>query len=418
MLRGGISRILTGSLIGQGVLLAVSPLLTRLYQPTDFAALTVFTALATVTGSLITLSWDRAIVIPRSEIQALSVATLGLITVVALGIGLTIAAYLVGPTIDEVFGTRVFAPLWWLLPSTVVAMGIYSLLSSWLVRLKHYGRIAARNALQGVTQAISSVVLGLAGAGVFGLVSGMGVGRAVSLVGVMPWATFRGPHRQSWVRISATARRFRRFPLVATWSRAFNVVGLQLPPVLIVAIYGTWEAGLYALTVRVLATPVGIVTDAVSHYFEGIFAERVRMRSRRLRSVILMISGRLLLLSIVPAFVIAIFGPAMFAFVFGEEWRLAGTFAQLVVALYVAQFVVSPISRALLVLERQFAQLAWDIARMILTTFAVVFPMLVGATLGLALALLACTQVLLYGGLLILCLRAARRAEFLGVRNG
>jgi len=198
----------------------------------------------------------------------------------------------------------------------------------------------------------------------------------------------------------------------------FNILGLQLSPILIVALYGTFEAGLYALTVRVLATPVGIVADAVSQYFEGIFADRVRTGSRQLSSLILSISGRLLIVSTVPALVIAIIGPTVFSIIFGEEWRLSGFFAQIIVVFYVAQFVVSPISRTLLVLEKQFTQLVWDISRMLLTILAVVLPVLAGGTLAFALLVLAGTQVLLYGALWAACLRAAQRKEHGGFRLG
>src|SRR5687768_4677168 len=94
----GAARILAGSALGQGILLAVSPLLTRLYTPRDFAALTAFTALATVLGSIVTLSWDRAIVVPTAEAQARSLMIVGSATVLAIGAVLMPLAIVMGPT--------------------------------------------------------------------------------------------------------------------------------------------------------------------------------------------------------------------------------------------------------------------------------------------------------------------------------
>lgn len=400
-----------GTLAGQGVLLAVSPLLTRLYRPEDFATLTVFTAIATVMGSIVTLSWERAIVIPRADRQAQSVLLLGAVTVIAIGLVFTIIAAIASPSLDNLFGTAVFARFWWLLPATVVVMGMFALLSSWLVRSRRFGLLAGRNVALGLSQAVSSVVLGIVGAGPIGLLSGMGVGRAAAVIGITPWKTLRRPWRQSPARVAVVAKRYRRFPLVATWSRVLNVLGLQLPPLLIVALFGTLEAGLYALTVRVLATPIGMVADAVSQYFEGTFSALVRARSNRLSGFIMRISARMFLLGLLPGMVIAVYAPPLFGWVFGEEWSKAGVFAQIVVAFYVLQLAISPVSRALLVLERQSMQLAWDISRMVLTVASVVAPALLGGSLAIALVLLTLTQVILYLVLLIVCVRVARRAE-------
>ncbi|MCH8559406.1 lipopolysaccharide biosynthesis protein [Nesterenkonia sp. DZ6] len=409
--RSGISRILSGSLLGQGVLLGVSPLLTRLYTPADFAALAVFTALATILGSIATLSWERAIVIPRSEAQARSVLGLGLLSVLVLSSATAAAAYFLGTDLDALFGVHVFADLWWLLPSTVAVFGLFQLLSAWLIRMQAYGQIAARNVFQGLSQAISTVSLGFLGVGTGGLISGAAVGRTVGLLGVVPWRSLRPANGQSWARFCTVARRYKRFPLIATWSRSMNILGLQLPAILIVAFYGVWEAGMYALTVKVLATPIGIVTTAVSEYFEGVFSGRLRSHASGLSSMVLGISGRLAVIAILPTLTVVLLGPVIFEWTFGQEWRKAGEFARVVVVFYAFQFAISPISRVLLVLEKQFLQLTWDVFRMVLMLLAILLPVALGGTLIQALIGVAASQTVAYTVLLWICFREARRAE-------
>lgn len=416
-IRQGIPRILSGSLVGQGTLLAVSPLLTRLYSPADFAALAVFTAFATVLGGVATLSWERAVVIPISEAQAMSVLKFGVWSVITIGSLSGLAALLLGPDLDELFGVQVFASLWWLLPLTVMVFGFTQLLSSWLIRMRAYGCIAARNAYQGVAQAVSTVTLGAIGFGSVGLISGAAVGRSVGLLGVLPWRSLRSHGRQSWLRDCAVAKRYRRFPLVATWSRSMNILGLQLPTILIVALYGAWEAGMYALTVKVLATPIGIVTTAVSEYFEGIFTVRLRSRSADLSSLIAGISGRLAVASIIPTLVVVLLGPVLFEWIFGGEWRVAGEFAQVVVVFYAFQFSVSPISRSLLAMEKQLLQLTWDASRMILMLLSILLPVAFGGTLLQALIAVTASQVLAYVSLLWICIREARKMDRLTVKR-
>ncbi len=49
-------------------------------------------------------------------------------------------------------------------------------------------------------------------------------------------------------------------------------------------------------------------------------------------------------ISIVPFAVLGVFSPALFAWIFGEEWRQAGEYAQVLSALFFFKFVVSPVS--------------------------------------------------------------------------
>src|SRR5690606_4608841 len=87
-------------------------------------------------------------------------------------------------------------------------------------------------------------------------------------------------------RIGSTAALYKRFPLVNTWSRLANALGVHLPIVLIVSLYGSIEVGLYALTIRVLAAPVGMIIDATSQWFEGAFALQFREGGGGLRPFI------------------------------------------------------------------------------------------------------------------------------------
>jgi O-antigen/teichoic acid export membrane protein len=408
-LRGGVPKILLGSLIGQGSLLAISPLLTRIYTPDDFGALAAFTAFATVLGGIVTVSWERGIVVPRSEFSARALAVLGVMSAVGVSVAMAVLILFIGPALDDLLDVDVFDRFWWLLPATTLAMGLYGVLSSLLVRARAYSRLAARNALQGLAQSVSSVLLGVSGFGAIGLLTGILVGRVASTLGLARWR--RADGFPSVARLRAVARRYRRFPLVSTWSRALNSLGLQLPVLMIVAIYGSMEAGMYALTVRVLATPIGIVVDAVSQYFEGAFSSRLRARSGGLVTLITGITKRLALVAAVPMMVIIIFGPVLFAWAFGSNWRDAGVLAQITVGFYAVQFVVAPISRTLLVLERQGTQLAWDVLRMVATSLAVIVPSLLGMALSGALLVLAISQVALYLAMYALCVRAARAEE-------
>jgi O-antigen/teichoic acid export membrane protein len=410
--RAPVARILFGSVIGQGAVFAVSPVLTRIYSPADFGALALITAVCAVLGAFITLSWERAVTLPPDDATARALVKLGWISVLGVGTCLTATAFLGRSFFAELLGSNVFEDFWWLAPVTLFAMAGYALISAIVVRAQDYTGLAVRNAVQGLSQAASSVLLGLAGLVPLGLLTSIAVGRTAGLFGLGLGA--RRADRAARVPaapLRGTLQRYRRFPLVNSWSRAVNSLGLQLPTILLIALYGSVEAGLFALTIRVIAGPITIVVDAVSQYFEGSFTARLRAGDRTLTRRILGFAGRQLALGVVPTVAVAAFGAVLYAAIFGSEWAQAGVYAQVIVVAYLAQFVVSPVSRALVILERQTTQLVWDVTRATLTSGAVIACAAADLSMLWCVVALTAAHLLTYGALFLLIVGAARRHD-------
>ncbi|KQQ92602.1 hypothetical protein ASF62_12185 [Leifsonia sp. Leaf325] len=368
-------------------------------------------AVSAVLACLVTLSWERAIVIPRRDEDAANLVRLGLLSVVVVGAIVTALAYIFRAEMASILGSDLFDDDWWVTPVTVVLIGLFGIGSSWVVRHQRYGELGWRNALQGLAQAASSVGLGLLGVGSIGLAISPATGRAAGLLGLArqlrPKHLMSGTSSGMW----ATARTYRRFPLVNTWSRLINTLGLQLPVILIITLYASPAAGLYALTLRVLAAPVGIVVDAVSQYFEGTFSASLREGGSGLAKLIRTVSWRLALVAAIPTAVVLLFGPQLFSVVFGAQWEMAGVYAQILIVAYATQFAISPISRSLVILGHQKTQLVWDVSRAIGTIGAVVVPFALDLEFVYALLCMTTVQVVAYVVLLVLSLRRANRAD-------
>src|SRR5664279_1320714 len=77
-------------------------------------------------------------------------------------------------------------------------------------------------------------------------------------------------------------RRYRRFPLVASWSKLINTAGLQVPMLLISVLYGSAAAGLLGLTVRIVGGPAAVIGQAVYQVFSAEASAKVRGLDREL----------------------------------------------------------------------------------------------------------------------------------------
>jgi O-antigen/teichoic acid export membrane protein len=83
--KADVLTLLTGTALGQLLLLAVSPLLTRLFTPAAFGAFGVFLSLAAIMSALSTLRFDQAIMLPKEAEEAAPLFWAALLSAGAVG---------------------------------------------------------------------------------------------------------------------------------------------------------------------------------------------------------------------------------------------------------------------------------------------------------------------------------------------
>src|SRR5690606_23463880 len=128
---------------------------------------------------------------------------------------------------------------------------------------------------------------------------------------------------------------------------------------------------------------------------------------------------RLLLIGLPIAGLAALLGPHAFAFVFSAEWTEAGVYARLLAPLFLVQFVASPLSQTLNVLERQDVQFVWDAFRLVLVGGALLVANASGWSATHAIAAVSIALGLAYVVLIVVCWRltsASRRRPACGPR--
>lgn len=407
----GISSIAGGSLGGQGLVILSYPLLTRLYDPAEFGLLTVFTAVVGMLGVVAAATLEAAIPIPPDDRAAADVAWAGLAVVAGTTAVTALVGALVAGPLATLLGVPRLADYWWLVALTVLVLGTYQVLSEWMIRERSYGALGRRNLLQGFGQVGTQLGLGLLGLRPAGLLLGVGAGRLLALGGLLSRRGLLRQPRPSRAAMIAALRRFRRFPLLAAPSALLNSAGLEVPLLLVSALYGDARAGLLGLTVRVFSGPTAILGQAIYQVFTGESGAAIREPRGTLGRMLRGATGRLVLVGAVPAAVLIGWGPQLFGLIFGAEWTEAGEYARWLALAYLAQFAVTPVSSTLFLLERQGQELGWGATRLLLTAGGMGLCGWWGVPIEMAIVALAIGQLLSYGLLFGLCLRAADAAD-------
>jgi O-antigen/teichoic acid export membrane protein len=353
----------SGSAFGHLFTLAAAPILTRVYGPKDFGALGLFTDFLGIVGVAVSLQYEISIVAGRDETEA-AYLTFGAIMFtlpvsILAGLLLWMLIYFSALGFGVLPGYTPF-----LMAFTMVFIGLFTALRYWSLREKQFGQIAQGLVVQSGGRAILQTALGFAGLHASGMLLGESIGRCLGMSRML---------RSAWPVLREHARSFRsqdllsvlwnnrKFPLYSMPSSFLNALCLGLSLPLLIRQYGVATGGQYSLVWKAITVPSVLITVAVADTFHSHLAVCARDTPDQIMKLFRTTTVSLLLLGIGPAMILWFFGPPLFAWVFGAQWRLSGTMAALVAPWYLAQFVVSPLSRVVVVLSGQELKLVWDV---------------------------------------------------------
>ncbi|MCE8015056.1 lipopolysaccharide biosynthesis protein [Halomonas sp. MCCC 1A17488] len=346
----GVSVLVGGTAGAQLLTIAAAPLLTRLYAPEDFGLLAVYGGLLALFTVVASGRYQLAIPLPETEREAAEVLALSLTVVAVTTLVALLLVLLGGRALATALGVPSLSAWLWLLPLGVAAAGGYQAVSHWAVRTRAFAALASTRIKQSLALlAIQLVASPLGGGGLLlGHAAGQGAG---TLALARPALRAVGEQQVTAAGMWAAACRYRKFPLLSSWSGLFNTLGKQLPPLLFAALFSPVAAGLYALAHRVLAMPMTLIGEAVGKVFFASAAEA--HRQGELGPLVAKVHATLAQLAMPPVLVLMAIGPELFALVFGERWREAGEFARWMAPWLYLVFITSPLSHLFSVLERQ-----------------------------------------------------------------
>jgi O-antigen/teichoic acid export membrane protein len=384
----------SGTAAAQLVLVLAVPVLARLYSPAEYGALAVYAAILAVLVVLASMRYEAAIPLPQDDEAAGSLLLLTFVILAAMAALVSLLVWLVGDRFVAAVNVPALGPYLWLIPVGFVGAGAYQALSYWAIRRGEFRRVARTKLSQGTGQVAAQIALGVGGAGALGLIVGDVIGRVAGAGGLALGALRTRPAaRVTPASLRAVAHRYRRFPLLTTWSGLFNIGSLQLPSIIFSAAFGAAAAGLYALSFKMLVLPTMLVAQAVGQVFLSraatLAAEPDRLRRLTERTALGLFAMGL------PAFgAVALAGPQLFAIVLGSQWEQAGRYAQVLAPWFALWLVSNPLSGLLSVREWQGSGLAFSGFEFVLRLGA----LLVGADRGspmLAVALLSASGVVI-----------------------
>ena len=358
--------ISSGTALSQLFLVLSTPLLTRLYLPTDFGVFAVFNSLLSVTVVASSLRYEIAIPLPKRQNHAAYIVILSLLinTLICFMVGIIVVLW--PDEIARYIKTPLLKNYLWLLPVGVLCLGVYKVFNYWAIRSKAYNEIAKTKLIQSIASVIVQVGAGLLNFGAAGLIFGRMTGQSAGALRLA-----RGAHlfdlirttRKILPKLLVTALNYKDFLKYDVAASIINTFNAQLPQIMLAVIFGPLIAGYYMLADRVLAMPASLLGQAVGQVYYGNWKDALLRGdiSKSTDRIIIILVALILL----PGLAIFFSGMYLFPVIFGSAWGEAGLFAKWMIFGTAAQFVYSPVSMALMATNGQKINLAINLVHLI-----------------------------------------------------
>lgn len=347
--------LMTGTAIAQAIPFLISPVLSRLYSPEDFAVLASFMSIAAVLGVVSTGRYELAIMLPRHDRDAREIIVLSLLitTSVSLASLLLIAVFKNG--IVLFFDAPELDPWIFLIPVMVFSMGLYQTFNYWSTRNKTFGKNAVSRVSQSGALSVTQLLAGAFRLTPLGLILGQILGQLTAGI-ILSWKAlrhFRDFSRDvTWTGIKKNGRDYRNFPRINTPHAFMDTLKDHGIVMVIIYFFTKTILGSFSFAFRILKAPVGLIGNALYQVFYQ-RASRAVEEGTNLRTMVLRIYRNLFLIGLPLFGMLFIFTPDIFAFVFGDDYRVSGEIAQIIIPWIFLNFIAAPASCLTVVMNRQ-----------------------------------------------------------------
>ena len=259
---GNVSTLVSGRSIAAALALFTTPIVARLFEPSDFGVAAVFMAIVGISSDVSSLRYHAAIVLPKEEQKARMLMILSYRILFAFCL-----AMLLFLTIMELTGFSLavldLLGIWvWLLPLAVLLAASVHIQESWLTRKKSFKVSSTSLVLSNAMTSGSRIGFGVySGTSVFGLIGGYLLGTVTRLLAQrsLKGNAFRATSGSvSGSSMWQIARKYSDFPKLNAPAGLVFSLGSRLPVLMFGIMFSPVSAGYYAMANRLAKKPMSI----------------------------------------------------------------------------------------------------------------------------------------------------------------
>lgn len=366
--------LMTGTALGQGLALLLSPIITRLFDPSQFSIFEQYAFLLSIFTVVVTGRYEAAVMHPKAKEDARHIVGL------SIKIALRVCTVMLLLAVAILFysycnnSTNELVNWIWTLPVALFAIAVFNTVNFWFSREKHYGVAATSRLLYSASGEPVKVLFGWIKPTVGGLIGGTVIGHCAAAI--YSWRQFiksepKGLRFLSKEKIKALAIEHKDYPLYSVAGGVLNNLAQWAHVAVFIFFYGEKALipiGFIALSRRIFFNPLGIL----SYSYSQVFYQRISgiEDAIELRSFFLKNLARMLLFASAMVTIVQMLPANSLGIIFGEKWTDALAYLKILSYWYALNFAISSLSFIFNRLKLQWYTLVADVAHFIVVIFA------------------------------------------------
>jgi O-antigen/teichoic acid export membrane protein len=349
-----VTKLTSGTAIAQLISMGTAPILYRIYERESYGTLGMYMAITGVLGVFSTLQYMQVIMLEKEDDDAINAMWLNRIINTSFTIIVAISLLFFFPYFEKWTDNDALSKWFWMIPIGIFFAGQNEVFRVWANRKKEYNLLTINGILMAILTPIISISLGLLIDGETGLFIGLLVGQSlpalIMLIGLSK--KYDIGHKKIYrIEIKKIFKKHKKFPLYTLPSEFVNRFSNQLPVFMLNHFVGVGAVGVYNLAMRMLGLPIGFVGIAISNVFQQRATEDYH-RTGSCRAIFMKTFKTLAMIAIIPTIIILLFGPDLFQWAFGDNWREAGVYAQILIVMMMLKLIVSPLSYTFFIADK------------------------------------------------------------------
>ncbi|EOB9472247.1 TPA: type 8 capsular polysaccharide synthesis protein Cap8K [Staphylococcus aureus] len=359
--------------IAQVILIITTPIITRLYSPTEFGEFTIFSNIAMILIPIINARYDLLIVNTKNDRSA------NILSQISFLISLLILLILI----------PIFAISAWLYPNFILdfifiiimlfLVSLTNIFTNYLNKERKYKVLSLINVFRAGSMALLQIIFGLLALGSLGLIIGFSLSYIAGIT--LGYKTFK-KHFNIVRDKEETKTLFlenKNQLVYSTPSILLNSLSFSVVVFFIGILYTNTEVGIYGMAIRVLGIPVTIISLGLSKIFMQ-QANDYYIEHGNFRNLLLKFSSILVIVSIILYVPLYLFSEELVNILLGHSWVDAITVIKIVIPLFVIRLIVSTVSLSVIVLQKQQLELILQALFLIGTTATFVISKMLNLT--------------------------------------
>lgn len=358
-----------GAVFAQALNFLISPVITRIYSPSDYGTLTIYNAVLGTISLIGSLTYESAIPIAKDDKKAINLFSLCIIVLSTITTVIAFLLYFFGEGLLGILDAKVITRYKYFIPIGFFAIGFYMVASGWAFRKKDFKTMAKTTYSQSIAGNITKIALGLLYSGPVGLILGRIIGESAGSFTLMISMVRKNLNDFKDISLKEMvwcAKRYIKFPLFSAPTLFLTSLSAQIPTIFMSTIYGEKMIGFYGLAFTVTYLPITLIGKSIQDVFYGESASLSQKNAKRIKELSDKLMIKLIVLAGIPMIILIAFGPQLFSIVFGSMWREAGVYSRLITISTFSYFIFHPISAVFTIFEEQKQFFYLNIIRLIL----------------------------------------------------